>query len=138
MGSQMVIDDSKTLCEQQPTPPVAVEKITDSLGRACVCLMRPTGEYDGLVIPGSAYRLLIDFLRFDHNFCQYALPTFLPYGWVSLTFIQPRREANQEQQLAILPEYAMTTCGSRTTARHAKARSCVLARSRSVNTRMCT
>ena len=125
----MVIDDSKTLCEQQPTPPVAVEKITDSLGRACVCLMRPTGEYDGLVIPGSAYRLLIDFLRFDHNFCQYALPTFLPYGWVSLTFIQPRREANQEEQqrtikqLTILPEYALTVYGPR--ARHAKATSCV-------------
>ena len=132
MGSQMVIENSKALCGQQPTPRVAADQITDSLGRARICSVRPSGEHGLFVIPGTAYRLLTDFLKFDHSFCNYALPKFLPYGWVSLTFLQPRREANQEEQqrtikqLAILPDYALTTYGPRTAARHAKATSCVL------------
>ena len=114
MGSQMAIEDSQALREHQPTPPV-----TDSLGRACICAVRPSGEHGLFVLPSSAYRLLLDYLQFDRAFCHDAIPKFLPYGWVSLSFHQ--KQSNEQR--AILPEYAMTTYGPRT--RYAIARACV-------------
>ena len=36
------------------------------------------------LLPASAYRLLLDFLRFDYSFCHYAIPYFKSFGYVTL------------------------------------------------------
>ena len=36
------------------------------------------------VLPQAAWRLLIDFLQFDYQFCNYVIPYFRPLGIVSL------------------------------------------------------
>ena len=63
--------------------------LVDSLGRACQISARPC---NGFVIPQTAYRSLIDYLQCDPSFCNHAIPTFLPLGWVSLAFHQSQRE----------------------------------------------
>ena len=75
-------------CQRKPI--ISLEKpLVDSLGRACQISVRPRS---GFVIPQTAYRSLIDFPQCDPSFCNHAIPTFLPLGWVSLAFHQPQRD----------------------------------------------
>ena len=60
----------------------------DSLGRTQESFERPRVP-DGLVLPCAAYRLIADYLRCDPSFCNIAIPEFLPFGWVRLSFNMP-------------------------------------------------
>ena len=62
----------------------------DSLGRAQQSFERPR-NLNGLILPCAAYRLVIDFLRCDPSFCNNAIPDFLPFGWVCLSFRTPQQ-----------------------------------------------
>ena len=53
----------------------------DKLGRSLDALAQPTGY---LVLPQEAYRRVVDFLRCEHTFSHYVMPTFLHFGWVVL------------------------------------------------------
>ena len=73
----------------------------DCLGRASQVCDQPRSGFLSvapqeipIVIPQNAYRNLIDYLRFDWSFCNHAIPTFLPMGWVSLNFhLAPREKS---------------------------------------------
>ena len=79
-------------CQSKTKTPMDKPQI-DGLGRASQICERPPNGFSStallqapIVIPQTAYRNLIDYLRFDPSFCNHAIPTFLPMGWVSLNF----------------------------------------------------
>ena len=57
----------------------------DGLGRAVGAMAPPA---DRLVLPQSAYRLLVDFLKCERSFCNYIVPIFRPFGWISLCVVR--------------------------------------------------
>ena len=74
-------------CQRKAKTPMDKPHI-DSLGRASQICERPRNGFSPaallearIVIPQTAYRYLIDCLRFDSSFCNHAIPTFLPMGW---------------------------------------------------------
>ena len=62
--------------------------VCDALGRAPLPppRVRRVAGLDFLCgpLPAAAYRLLLDFLRFDHGWCHYVTPVFSLGGWVTL------------------------------------------------------
>ena len=66
-------------------PSTAPDQMCDSLGRSVSTQSRPAGQ---LVLPNNAYRLLVDFLKCERSFCNYVVPAFLPFGWVSLSVVR--------------------------------------------------
>ncbi len=56
--------------------------LCDSLGRCREAIIAPAAS--SWVLPHSAYRLLLDFLRCERTFCNKVVPTFHPFGWVTL------------------------------------------------------
>ena len=80
-------------CQRKPRKVSLETPLVDSIGRACQISVRPRG---GVVIPQTAYRCLIDYLQCDPTFCNHAIPTFLPMGWVSLAFHDPRQSIRMQ------------------------------------------
>ena len=80
-------------CQRKPRKVSLDTLLVDSLGRACQISARPRS---GFVIPQTAYRTLIDYLQCDPSFCNHAIPTFLPMGWVSLAFHDPRQSIRNQ------------------------------------------
>ena len=77
------------LCVACQRKPRSEKRMVDGLGRTNQDLLPRVGfapQEARIVIPQAAYRNLIDFLQCDPSFCNHAIPTFLPLGWVSLTF----------------------------------------------------
>ena len=68
--------------------------MTDALGRSVASLTSPVQRR--WVLPQSAYRLLVDFLRCDAAWCNRVVPEFQAYGWVLLRRrMRSRRKAEQ-------------------------------------------
>jgi len=64
----------------------------DSLGRTSQDIMQSLRNSRIIFLPQAAYRKVIDFLQLDATFCNHAIPTFHPMGWVSLTFNHQQRD----------------------------------------------
>ena len=74
--------------ERKPCPctiPQLWAQMCDSLGRAAIAQAPPP---DRLALPQNAYRLLLDFLRCERSFCNYIVPIFRPFGWISLRVVR--------------------------------------------------
>ena len=50
------------------------------------------------LLPQAAWRLLIDFLRFDRGFCHMIIPYFCPLGYVVVCISGPRARADEAVQ----------------------------------------
>ena len=68
---------------------------SDRLGR-CVDSLTPPISSAVLLLPQSAYRLLLDFLKFDKVFCNSVVPRFHQLGWVSLSLVNAESEKGQQ------------------------------------------
>ena len=93
--SDLHVDTMTSVCDSVDVRSIKRDPINmmrkpqiDSLGRAPQSFERPRIA-NGFILPYTAYRLVADFLRCDPNFCNNAIPDFLPFGWVSLFFNTP-------------------------------------------------
>ena len=66
---------------------------TDRLGRSVETVVAPSKS--AWVLPQSAYRLLVDYLRGDHTFCNHVVPLFHPFGWVTLRLTAHAQEPQE-------------------------------------------
>ena len=84
----------------------------DSLGRTSQDVMPSYGKLRAILLPQAAYRNIIDFLQLDTTFCNHAIPTFYPMGWVSLSFNQQRQDVRCDSQKPPAVTYAEARVGS--------------------------
>ncbi len=68
-------------------------QMADSLGRSLETVKPPIYRAAWL-LPQSAYRLLMDFLRCETTFCNHIVPHFHEFGWVTL---RPTRVKEPEE-----------------------------------------
>lgn len=79
----------------------------DSLGRSVETVAPPVNiERAAWVLPQSAYRLLVDFLRAERAFCNHVIPHFHAFGWVRLRPTRAKEPEEGSHRIAVLSKRA--------------------------------
>ena len=95
--------------------------MSDSLGRSLETVKPPVCRAAWL-LPQSAYRLLMDFLRCDRAFCNHVIPRFHDFGWVTLRPTRAKEPGEGErtgQEVGCLYSHPIAVLSKRVRLEHA-------------------